>query len=276
LATIRLLQREAALVKGEPPITLGGITVQPGRWALSGGEYLLRTERELRFHYRQGSGVRLAIRPGCSEGEIELWRNGSVYSAIAAINGLVPLHASAIAQDGEVTAFTGPAGSGKSTLIAALSALGYAMFCDDTLVLNLDSSTPILALPGHKRLKLTEEALALTGTQREGPVAPDLEKFYARPISGAIERPLPLRKLVYLEFGDALALLPVEGAEKLRRLGDEHYTTALQDAAVEQDRSRIFARRSRLAGEVEMYRLVRPRDPAQIMASARYAAAHLL
>ena len=60
---------------------------------------------------------------------------------------------------GEVFAFAGPSGSGKSTLIAALGQLGLPMFCDDTLVLDLGEPDIVICLPGHKRLKLTPEAL---------------------------------------------------------------------------------------------------------------------
>ena len=86
--------------------------------------------------------------------EESLWLNGSVYSAIASINGLLPIHASAVAHDGRVFAFTGPAGAGKSTLVAALASRGLPMFCDDTLVLDLSDPERIICLPGHKRLKL--------------------------------------------------------------------------------------------------------------------------
>lgn len=272
LAKIALLRREAELRPGAPPEELGGVTAGPGRWVLDGGEYLLRTERGLRFHYRRGAGVTAAIPPECTPAEVELWRNGSIYAAIAALNGMVPLHASAVAHAGRVTAFTGPTGAGKSTLVAALAGLGFAMFCDDTLVLDLDDPARIACLPGHKRLKLTEQALALTGARQEEPVTPELEKYYAVPAAGTVDRPLPLHRLVFIEDGPELVLHPLAGAQRLVRLGEEHYSTALFEAANSHDRDRIFAARARIAGEAEMFRLVRPRDPAQFMASVRLVA----
>lgn len=275
LAKIALLRRESELHPGEPPRTLDGIEAAPGRWLLSYEEYLLQTERGLRFHYRRGAGVTAAVPPECTAAELELWRNGSVYAAIAALNGMVPLHASAVAHDGGVTAFTGPTGAGKSTLVAALGGQGFAMFCDDTLVLDLEDPAQITCLPGHKRLKLTEQALELTGARREEPVTPELEKYYAAPVAGTVDRPLPLRRLVFIEEGPELGLHPLKGAQCLLRLGDEHYTTALFEGVNGHDRDRIFAARARIAGGIEMFRLVRPRDPAQFTASVRLVAALL-
>ena len=114
----------------------------------------------------------------------------------------MPIHASAVAHDGGVFAFTGPSAAGKSTLIAALGRAGLPMFCDDTLVLDLSDPDRIICLPGHKRLKLTPAAIELTGARHEERVARDLDKYYARPAGGRRRRRrLPLAELLFLEQG---------------------------------------------------------------------------
>jgi len=106
-------------------------------------------------------------------------------------------------------------------------------------------------------------------------VTPELEKSYAVPAAGTFDRPLPLQRLVFIQEGPELGLHPLAGAQRLIRLGEEHYTNALFEAASGHDRDRIFAARARIAGGIEMFRLVRPRDPAQFMASVRLVAALL-
>ncbi len=64
---------------------------------------------------------------------------------------------------GRVFAFAGPSGAGKSTLAAGLGQRALPLLCDDTLLLDLSDPPDIWCLPGHKRLKLTAAALALTG-----------------------------------------------------------------------------------------------------------------
>lgn len=258
-----LLESESRLRLGPVAAELDGSPVAPGRYRIAGDSFVLATESGFRFRYQVGQGVVCDAPPGHDPAEIELWRNGSVYSAIAALNGLRPMHASAIAWRGRAIAFTGPEGAGKSTLLAGLCARGVTMFCDDTLVLNLSDPAQVIALPGHKRLKLTDAAFALTGLPQEERVAPDVAKHYARPPSGTEPDPLPLAALIHLEAGSEPALERLAGAERFARLGDGHYTTALAAVAGGRKSAELFAERARLAGQVEMYRLVRPLDPAR-------------
>ena len=118
--------------------------------------------------------------------EESLWLNGSVYAAIASINGLLPIHASAVALDGSVLAFTGQAGAGKSTLVAALGKHGFPMFCDDTLVIDVTDPDRLMCLPGHKRLKLAPDAIEMTGAIRAEKVSTDVDKYYSQSEAGEI------------------------------------------------------------------------------------------
>ena len=266
-----LLARETQLRYGRVPTELDGVKVAEDGHFLSGDTYLLRSDG-LSILYRKGEGVTVEHGPDADISAESLWLNGSVYAAIASINGFKPIHASAVAYQGEVIAFTGPSGAGKSTLIAALGKLGLPMFCDDTLVLDLSDPARIICLPGHKRLKLTPEALALTGTEVQEKVGTMIDKYYARPPSGEVGRSLPLARLVFLETGPKLAITEIAGAERFTRLTDDHYTEALFASARRLDRSEQFALQARLAQQIPMTQLTRPRDRLQFAASAQLAA----
>ena len=108
--------------------------------------------------------------------------------------------------------------------MAALGAHGLPMFCDDTLVLDLSNPDRIRCLPGHKRLKLKADALAMTGAIAEERVSLTVDKVYARPSSGDVGVALPLGRLIFLEEGDAVAITPITGAARLVRLQDDHHT----------------------------------------------------
>jgi hypothetical protein len=253
------LRRETAVRPGRVGDEIGGIRLEPGKCELVGEEFLLCAET-VRLHYRKGEGVTIDRLGGSAPGEEELFLNGSVYAAAACINGFYPLHASAVAHGGRVFAFTGPSGAGKSTLTAALGGAGLPMFCDDTLVLDLSDPAVPMALPGHKRLKLTPEALALTGAVARERVHEDIDKHYAEPPGGDWQTALPLTHLAFLEDGPACALEPITGAERMTRLEDDHYTADYHRRATRLDPAGWFRLRARLAGQIAMVRLVRPRD----------------
>jgi hypothetical protein len=180
-----------------------------------------------------------------------------------------------VAWDGKVHAFTGPSGAGKSTLIAGLGQRGLPMFCDDTLLLDLSDPRQIIALPGHKRLKLTAHALQLTGARAQAPVGAGTDKSYAAPPAGDLREPLPLASLVFLEDGACAAWEVIRGAERFARLADDHYTQGLYHEAQRPDLAAQFALRARLAAQVGMARLVRPRSPGGFAQSLDLALARL-
>jgi hypothetical protein len=239
-----------------------GQAVPPGSMSLQDGRFLLRTDTGYGFYYEPGKGVTVERDAGAEPAERELWLNGSVYAAIAAINGFLPFHASAVAWRGRVYAFSGPSGAGKSTLAAALGRHGMPLFCDDTLVLDLSDPAQVLCLPGHKRLKLTDEALALSGAAPREPVAPAIAKRYAEPVGGTIGEVLPLAELAFVEDGPDIGIDAIAGAARIARLDDDHYTADFYARARAEPLPARFARFTALAARIPMQRLTRPRDVA--------------
>lgn len=270
-----LLARETRTTEGEVGIVLGEVTLAPGQYWLDGDTYLLRTPGDIRFRYRKGEGVTVQRPPGADPREEELFLNGGVYAAAACINGFYPIHASAVTAGDRVFAFTGPSGAGKSTLAAQLDQLGLALFCDDTLVLDLSDPARILCLPGHKRLKLMPDAIELTGTQPIEPVGGGVDKLYARPAGEPPTRVLPLAELFLIEEGEPARIVPIRGAAKLACLQDDHYTADLFLAANRPDRKARFDQLARLAAGLDLSRFVRPRDAARFALDAGLIAAHV-
>ena len=274
--SMRLMAQETRVRYGPVPRGLADQAVEPGHDLLAEGQYLLRCASGYGYHYRPSAGITVE-RPTRDAGPDEevLWLNGSVYAAVACLHGLYPLHASAVEYQGRVFAFTGPSGAGKSTLVSALGQSGMPLFCDDTLLLELSAPGPVIALPGHKRLKLTQHALGLMGLTSEAPVGAETGKSYVAPPAGAIDRPLPLAALVLLEDGPDLRWEPISGAQRLLVLDDDHYVQRLYASAQRPSRADIFSQRSRIAAQVSMARLTRPRADHSFADSVALALARI-
>lgn len=272
---LALLERENRVTEGPVPRVLDGVEVGPDRHWLANDSFLFLGSGGLGYFYRKGEGVTAERPAGHDPDEDRLIRSGSVYVAIACINGLYPIHASAVAWQGQVHAFTGPSGAGKSTLIAELTRRGLPLFCDDTLLLDLSAPGAPLCLPGHKRLKLLPDALALTGARAAGRIAARFGKFYAEPAGGTVRDVLPLASLTFLEEGEPAGIEPIVGAEKLLRLQDDHYSTALFLSASRPDRRERLAQLGALARSLSLSRFIRPRDAARFAVDAGLVERHV-
>src|SRR5437763_1753965 len=94
-----VMERETRVTYGAVPRRLLDDDLPDMSWQFRDGEFLLRAVGEHYFHYRHGRGITVERAETVDAAEESLWLNGSVYAAVASLNGLVPIHASAIAHD---------------------------------------------------------------------------------------------------------------------------------------------------------------------------------
>ncbi|CAK0754445.1 conserved hypothetical protein [Gammaproteobacteria bacterium] len=84
---------------------------------------------------------------------------GSILGVLLHQQGLLALHAGALEVRGQVVAFAGHSGTGKSTLVAHLRKRGYRMVSDDLLAVHLDQDGQPWVHPSIFRVKLWADAL---------------------------------------------------------------------------------------------------------------------
>ena len=254
-----LLEREMRVRFGAVPIHLPDSYYIREDFEMSSGAFLFITKDDVRFHYELGRGITAQV-PSNAEGcDFELFLWGTVFGAVAWLNGFCPLHASAVACQGRALAFTADSGQGKSTLAAALAMNGFAHVCDDTLVL-ATAQHEILAIPDGKPLKLWENALALTEIEREESIGGVPGKFYARAPSPA-DGVLPLTDLIFLERGETLAFEPITGSRKLDMLVQAMYRGYIHVARNDSARHNRFM--LDITKNVRFWKLARPFAPGE-------------
>ncbi len=268
------LADELRLRPGPIPDTLTDPVVAREGFVASRDAFILSLFGGLRFHYRRGAGIRYEVPPELETASVASFHAGSVHGAAAWMNGFVPLHASAIAWRGGVHAFAGASGAGKSTLVAALAQRGFTLFADDVLTIAPD--TVPTALPGHKRLRLWADALAMTGARRCERVWPGVDKFFVDPAGSlatpAPATPLPLASLTLLDDADAIEVAPIAGAARLIAVRDACYRPEYRLPEV---RASSFTRLAELAARVPLFRFARPRDPSRFAEGVDHVIVHL-
>ena len=123
----------------------------------------------------------------------------------AALQGLDPIHASAVAADGGVEAYSAPSGLGKSTAAAMRLGEGARLVTDDVLALEMAPDGGVVAHPGPRRMRLDADAharLPLAARDALGGVTgTDDGKLTFAPI--VVAGPRRLRELVLLVPADS-------------------------------------------------------------------------
>src|SRR5215469_12033678 len=124
-------ERAVRLLLGGVPSSLPGSRHAGELVEITATEFLLRIPGTARYYVANGNQVRVEIEPGAPIANVSTYLLGSVFGALCHQNGLLPLHASAVAQQDSngseisVTAFLGDSRSGKSTLAARLPRRGF-------------------------------------------------------------------------------------------------------------------------------------------------------
>ena len=180
-----------------------------------------------RILIRDGHEIVVAAVPGC-ERELEAYILGSGLGAICLQNGLLPLHASAVAIGDEAIAFAGPSGAGKSTTAAAIATRGHGHLTDDIAVLRMRVDGPPALYPGTHTMKLSSQSAGTLGLDpaHAEEVAPGHIKRRFGSISPTRpDAPMDLAALYFLqpEDTDSVAITPLTGARAVAAVGNEIY-----------------------------------------------------
>jgi hypothetical protein len=125
---------------------------------------------------------------------------GPIFAVLLRQRGLLVLHASSVAIDGEAIGFLGHSGWGKSTLATAFYNQGYSLLTDDVMAIQLGEDNPI-TLPGYPHVRLLPDSATSLGYDFEAlaPIhdgAPKRNNFLIR---GFQQSSLLIKKIYVLE-----------------------------------------------------------------------------
>ena len=236
----------------------------------------LFTAAEVRFHvagigtYSVWAGrlIEITLLPNAGERETRLFLLGSAWGALCYQRGILALHASVVAVQGQAVAFCGVSGAGKSSIAAWLVAQGYPLIGDD--LCHFASSPQAGVFPAMPRLKLWRNALDHLGWATDGLQRDHfrMEKFHVGASAGqalsqtmnpqAAHAPIPLRAIYLLRWGE-LDIVRLTGLAALSQLIESAtYRPELLEPmdAMAAHWQRCFA----LARQVPVYRFTRPTD----------------
>lgn len=195
---------------------------------------------------------------------------GRVLATVLYLEGLLPLHASAVAARDGIVAFIAPKGFGKSSLALASVRAGARLATDDTLPVM--PGAPAMAWPGIQSLRVHQDVVDVLGTATPGEETREGKRLLASlDRTQLLDAPAPLAAiyllaphvdgdpapLVYEALPTPIAAMAIVSHVKIARmLGAAASATMLERAAT-------------IARTVPVRLLQTPRDLARLDEVAR-------
>jgi hypothetical protein len=185
-----------------------------------------------RFSATRSEVTAFPMRPGRTDVVCDVYQR-SVLPMVMQVQGHEVLHASAVLHGGELVAFCGRSGAGKSTIAYGLSRRGYRQWADDTVALRrVDGRVRTIALPFGVRLRPGPARYFGLPSKRELPL-PVLQRPSRRRASS-----MPLSTLFVLEQVDrasaeceAVAVRPLAASEFFTAVLPHAYCFSLHSLA---------------------------------------------
>lgn len=181
------------------------------------------TDTEMRFFYplmgafvaREGREIEAHPLPNVPDRTFRSQLLGAVLSMTLHQRGLMVLHGSAVAVDGQGAIFIGDKGWGKSTTAAFLNRCGHDFLSDDVAVVRLEANGDAWLLPGFPYAKLWPDTIAALGESPDAHpfLMEGYEEIYPKRVravpQGFLNRPVPLRRIYVFDDGETVQVKPL-------------------------------------------------------------------
>jgi hypothetical protein len=208
---------------------------------------------------KEGREIILDLNPEIDESVLRPFILGAIISILLRQRGLLVLHASSVAINGEAVAFIGESGWGKSTLAEAFHSQGYSILTDDVMAVSVDEYQP-LVIPSFPQVRLWSDTATAVGHAPGSLPSLSIETPKLSHIlsDGFVQTPLPLKRIYVLDFGADFKIIPVDIQTSFVEL--MRHSREVQALNTTEQMSNYLRLCTSLLKQVPVYRLQRKRS----------------
>lgn len=259
-------RREAEVTIRRGSIDLAKYEFGPDEWMHC------TSERQTCFYWREvgsflineGREVIVDQLPASDDSLVRLSLTGIALSMLLHQRRLLVLHASAVVMNGNVVAFMGNKGQGKTTLAAALCARGHALVADDMLAVSFEGTKTPSVFPGYPQFRIwTDSAATAFGDAPES--LPYLyegcEKRTRRVEQSFARSILPLRAIYTFTEGEELGVRTLPPRQALLQVIINSFGARYSKKLFRGGEARLnMMQCESVAKHVSVFRIERPRS----------------
>lgn len=220
---------ELAIDKSDKPdliIHFGNFDIPSGESIREGENFRATEDSIYRFwdeigKFKVSNGNEIIIKPAEDVNEVVLrsFILGTVIATLLYQRGLFVIHSSAVNVNGNVIAFLGNKGYGKSTTAMTFYREGYPIIADDYIAIDPENDIP-LVYPGFPSLRLSYKSRGHGNfsLKRVHYKDQEIDKIHVSADSNFSLKEIPLKKLYVLKRGENLRISDFKPQEALMKL----------------------------------------------------------
>jgi hypothetical protein len=236
---------DVAVAHGRVPASLEGATAGGVLWSAAPARFWLEVPGVGRYLASGGRELTVDPAPGADPGDVARFAGMTPLAALCYQRGIVAWHAATAVRDGQAVILAGDSATGKSTLLAALLARGWAMLGDEVAPVVLRTGGGVIVLPTGSEVRLWPDAI-----KRLDP---------AHTATRTRRRPAPIRSIWRLGLHNyrATEIVTDDGFDRFDAVGKLAYHGRVAHALM--DRGVYLKLAATVASNIPHYRVRRPR-----------------
>jgi hypothetical protein len=248
------------IIEGKTPDNLPKQKKKGILYQATKNQFLLTIPETGRFYVQNGNKIIFQRFLENDDKSIRVFLLSTVLAALFIQRGLFPLHAGSVNINGKGVLFSGISGAGKSSMVTGYYKNGFSILNDDvSLISEIDNK--LMVIPGFPRIKLWVDTLKAFNEEPENfqKIRESIEKRNV-PIHHVFHsEPIPVSEIYILAVRNSPGIEKIEitGIEKFNVL--RRHTFRYQFVEGLEMAKEHFQTLSRLASDVKVYRLFRPR-----------------
>ncbi len=241
---------DVAVVYGDVPPSLEGATSGGVLWAAAAGRFWLEVPGVGRFLAARGSELTVDPAPGSDPADVARVARMTPLAALLFQRGNVAWHAATAVRDGQGVVLAGDSATGKSTLLAALLARGWAMLGDELAPVTVDGGGAVVVRATGGGVRLWPDAVQRLEWSAAQSAAAE---------SRCMSEPVPVRSIWRLALHNtgATEIATDEGFDRFDAVGRLVYQGRVAHALLH--RGAYLKLAAAVASSIPQYHLRRPR-----------------
>lgn len=223
------------IIYADVPAMLDGATAHGVLWQAAPERFLLDMPDVARYLVEVGCRVTIEPAAKAKEEVVTRFARMTPLAALLYQQGVLALHAAAVANAQGAVLLAGDSGAGKSTLLAALLQRGWSLLSDDLAVVDMDEEECPIVRPTFPEVALWSDALEKLTTDSDLLPRCDANRYLLSLPDQLAADPQPLRAIYWLgvQSKDDIIRDDLSGGERFRAVSTLLYNSHIADALLD-------------------------------------------